>query len=203
MNCTKLFNPSAWVFWMTLLFVCVLTAQNTEVPREIQDLDSSAELVLYRRIMPDNREEMYYLIKGQFFQTTRQVGEPWGKINTSDSVLGIYVMKHWPALRDDVVKPFRLKSQSTAGNIEIQNQNNSPDKNTRSITREHVLAATELNSKDLFFKYVLFYRNIMVEPEFYQKDIDPMWAEENATFTFNQTLKLTKMHQIMDALFLY
>ena len=57
-------------------------------------------------------------------------------------------------------------------------------------------------SKDYSFQYVLLYRNIWVERAFNQKDIDPRWAKENETYTFNQTLKLTKMHQIMDALFL-
>ena len=148
-----------------------------------------------------DREELYYLEEGQFYQTKRKVGAPWGKINRSDSVLGFYVMDHWPALRDDLVKPFRQKpisSNAAAGN---QNQNAVDNK---AISGQNLteIGVKSVISKDYSFQYVLFYRNIWVERAFNQKDIDPRWAKENETYTFNQTLKLTKMHQIMDALFL-
>ena len=201
MNCIRLFKHWGGILWLALFFVYALEAQNTEVPEIIQDLDASVELAVFRKIVPEDREELYYLEEGQFYQTKRKVGAPWGKINQSDSVLGFYVMDHWPALRDDLVKPFRQKpisSNAAAGN---QNQNAVDNKaiSGQNLTEIGVKAVI---SKDYSFQYVLLYRNIWVERAFNQKDIDPRWAKENETYTFNQTLKLTKMHQIMDALFL-
>ena len=201
MNYTRLFKYLSGALWLALSFGHTLEAQNAEVPMEIQELNASLELAVFRAIMPDDREELYYLEQGQFYLTKRKAGEPWGEINRADSVLGIYVKNHWPALRDDLVKPFRPKSKATDEVVAAQNQSTidnsaSPDHHMKKA------GAIEVNSEDYSFKYVLFYRNIIVEREFNQKDIDPRWAKENLTFTFNQTLKLTEMHQIMDALFL-
>lgn len=133
------------------------------------------ELIVFRVIQPGDVKELYYKLGTEYFCAQRHSDGSWNIKKQPQAELGDFIIKHWPALRDDLVKPFRLK----------QNNNTSSEK-----------------PEDYRYSYVIYYRNICVERQFNRKDLDSSWAEDNATYIFNQTLKLTEMHRLMDNVFL-
>lgn len=163
------------------------------------DAEIWPDMVLLRTIQPGNTQELYFELNGQFFKSRRQPVDLWSKIEPSGTELGGFVATHWSALRDDQVKPFRYKSTHNEKSENTALPENQAAYPTSAVTTlDDTLAQVP---EDLTYTYVLFFRNICVERQFNRKDLDDNWAQENATFIFNQTLKLTKVHQMMDALF--
>jgi len=133
------------------------------------------DLIVFRVIQPGDAQELFYKLGAEYFCAQRHPDGSWNIKKQPQAELGDFMITHWSALRDDLVKPFRLK----------QNSNTSSEK-----------------PEDYRYSYVIFYRNICVERQFNRKDLDSNWAEDNATYIFNQTLKLTEMHRLMDNVFL-
>ena len=159
------------------------------------------DMVVYRSIEPGQIQQVVYAVKGQFYKSHRQSKGYWSSAKIIETELGDVVATHWSSLRDDQVKPFRPypKNKETAVNASL-----SQNQEITKTLEEAVSERTQTEApEDLAYRYVLFYRNICVERQFNCKDLDDSWAGKNAAYTFNQTLKLTKMHQIMDEVFLY
>lgn len=153
-------------------------------------LNISPDMFVLRTIQPGGGQQVYFQLGKKFFKTRRLSGHSWNKVEQADTALADFIGTHWSALRDDLVKPFRLKQTI-----------DEPSENIMSVKSQTHQASLD-SIQDFTYAYVMFYRNICVMPEFNRKDLDANWAEHNTTYIFNQTLKLTKMHQIMDSVFL-
>lgn len=165
-------------------------------------LTMEPSLVVFRKLEPSSIEELYVESEGEFFKSRRSVGAPWNKFEPADSLLGDFVKGHWSALRDDMMKPFRLKQTL---NDEALTDNGTKDQ-ASSVNKSIEQQKLELENnpaQETTYTYALFFRDICVNRAFNNKDFDARWAELNTTFIFNQTLKLTKMHHIMDSVFLH
>lgn len=148
------------------------------------------DLIVLRTIQPGGLQQVYYQSGNESFKAQGIVNKSWSSAEQSDLKLGKFISTHWSALRDDLVKPFRFKQKKEEGSDKFESSTNRDKlKNDRSV-------------KDYTYAYSLYYRNICVLRQFELKDLDEKWAEENANYIFNQTLKLTEMHGIMDSVFL-
>lgn len=148
------------------------------------------DLIVIRTIQPGGLQQVYYQSGNESFKAQGIVNKSWSIAENSDPKLGEFISAHWSALRDDLVKPFRFKQKNEEGSDKFESPTNLDKlKNDRSL-------------KDYTYAYSLYYRNICVLRQFELKDFDEKWAEENANYIFNQTLKLTEMHRIMESAFL-
>ena len=148
------------------------------------------DLIVLRTIQPGGLQQLYYQSGNESFKAQRIGNKSWSSAEQSDLKLGEFIAAHWAALRDDLVKPFRFKQKNEEGSDKFESSTNRDKlKNERSL-------------KDYTYVYSLYYRDICVLRQFELKDFDEKWAEENANYIFNQTLKLTEMHRIMDSVFL-
>lgn len=162
--------------------------------------ETPPDLVVLRTIQPGNVQELFFQSKNQSFKTRNHNDGSWAKIEPADTDLADFVVTYWPALRDDQVKPFRSipNNKEESGNASVSEDKAISPSAAVSMSQDTKTQVVQ----DLTYAYVMYYRNICVQRHFNRKDLDISWAQENATYIFNQTLKLTEMHHLMDALFL-
>lgn len=211
---SHLSNMVHGVFLCSILFYSSLMAQNNISPQasetalmscfaesnlpwsddeffKTQGFNHPISLVIFRVIEPTNRQELLFEIDQKIYRTDRPWGQPWKKPLAVDPSIARFVRQNWSALRDDLVKPFRAKPVQRI------------DEQSNRTSDEPELAHIGLSSQNRSYDYVLFYRDFCVTRQFEQKDLGLEWADYNQTFNFNQTLKLTKLHRMVDDVFLY
>ena len=211
---SHLSNMVRGVFLCSILFYSSLLAQNNIRPQasktalrscfaesnlpwsddeffKTQALNHPVSLVIFRAIEPTNRQELLFEIDQKIYRTHRLVGQSWNKPVAVDPSIARFMRQNWSALRDDLVKPFRAKLVQRIDDQSVR------------ASDETELAQIGLSAQDRSYDYVLFYRDFCVTRQFRQKDLGLEWADYNQTFTFNQTLKLTKLHRMVDDVFLY
>lgn len=174
--CSDGFGQESYPLWLTQMSNQINISENEwAIARALSltDCDVSASARDKDRKMPKIIQGVYRQ-DDQYF-IVHMSGSDFEQDRMDQNATAIEVMhRFWPALRDDMVKPFRSFSAHEQ----------------RLLPCSHAV--------EMFLNH----EGIKVVKKFNRRDLDPQFALDNQSYKFNQTLKLKILHQAMDSLFL-